>query len=142
MPKEIMFKPNTPVSMLLKIYQQRQMQLCIPPEKLTDALSSPWRVRYADKTFGEMVDGGQDADYKPWFGIWFIYTFGEEIDPSLRKKIFASSVKDSMTAFQVYLRCRWLTDEEDKLLEAMFKGKLPTAETELEKGIVTRAKWQ
>lgn len=142
MAKEIRFKVNTPVSELLKTYKQREMQLCIPPEKLIDAMSSPWRVRYANKTFGEMVDGGKDADYKPWFGIWFLHTFGEEIDPSLRKKIFASSVKDPMMALQLYLSLAWLTAEEDKLLEEMFKGKLPTAEEELEKGIVTRAKWQ
>lgn len=140
MPKEILFKSNTPVSMLLKIYQQRQLQLCIPPEKLTDAMSSPWRVRYANKTFGEMCDGGYDADYKPWFGIWFLYTFGEEIEPTLREKILTSSVKDSMLAFQIYIKCAWLTEKEDKLLEGMFKGKLPTAENELATGIVKRAK--
>ena len=49
-------------------------------------------------------------------------------------------ITDPMMAFQLYLRAGWLKDEEDKLLEAKFKGKLPTAEAELANGIVKRMK--
>jgi len=132
MPKEVKYNPDTPVGTLMKAY--KQVNRC-------DALSDIWNKKYEGKTLGEMADGCKDKDFNPTWGIWFLHKFGEETDTSLRQKIIAA-IKDSMTAFQVYLSYSWLTDEEDKLLEEKFKGKLPTAEGELEKGIVTRAKWK
>jgi len=67
--------------------------------------------------------------------------FGQSLSPEVRHPII-SQITDTMTAFTLYITLAWLTDEEDKLLEEKFKSKLPTAENELEKGIVTRAKWQ
>lgn len=46
-------------------------------------------------------------------------------------------VKDFVSNLQ---RRSALTEAEEKILEGIFKGKLPTAEKELTEGIVTRAK--
>jgi hypothetical protein len=70
---------------------------------------------------------------------WDLVHFGEETSPELRKVMLAT-IKDPMMAFRVYLDYSWLIDEEDKLLEEKFKGKLPTAENELATGVVKRAK--
>jgi len=67
--------------------------------------------------------------------------FGKDLATEIRQVII-SQIIGEMMAFQTYIAYKWLTDEEDKLLEEKFKGKLPTAEAELAKGIVTRAKWQ
>ena len=83
----------------------------------------------------------QDESYDPSWGAWLIITYGTDIDIVIRKR-FITAIKDPMTAFNIYLTLPWLTDDEDRLLGEKFKGKLPTAEAELEKGIVTRAKWQ
>ena len=40
----------------------------------------------------------------------------------------------------LYLNVAWLTDEEDVLLEAKFKGKKPSLEKDLEDGVIKRAK--
>lgn len=130
MPKEIRYKLNTPVSMLLKDYEQTSR---------CDAASDIWNAKFAGKTLKAMADGCKDNDFNPGWGVWFLHRFGEETDPSLREKILAA-IKDPMMAFSVYLSLAWLTNEEDKLLEDKFKGQLPTAEAELKSGIVTRAK--
>ena len=125
------YKPDTPVSVLLEAY--KRINPCLA--------DNPWNDKYAGKTLGEMADGCKDADFNPSWGIWYLYHFGEETDVRNRKKVIAA-IKDPMMAFVSYLNFTWLTDDEDKLLEEKFKGKLPAAEIELEKGIVTRAKWQ
>lgn len=102
-----------------------------------------WGKKFLGKTMAEMRDAKclEDKDYNPSWGIWLLVTFGAEMDGIMRKRLMGS-IKDAMAAFGLYLTLPWLTDEEDSLLEEKFKGKLPTAEAELEKGIVTRAKWQ
>jgi len=132
MPKRIKYKSDTPVSVLMKDY--KQVNRC-------DAESDIWNNKFAGKTLSDMADGCSDKDFNPIWGIWFLHTFGAETDTTLRQKLLAA-IKDSMQAFSVYLTFAWLTDEEDRLLEGKFRGKLPTAEKELENGIVTRAKWQ
>jgi len=71
--------------------------------------------------------------------IWVLKVFGQDMSTDLRQ-VLISKVTDSMMAFRLYLDFPWLTDEEDILLEAKFKGKLPTAEKELADGIVKRSK--
>jgi len=71
---------------------------------------------------------------------WTLLKLGRDAPPELRD-ILIEKVRDPMIAFTLYLRLEWLTDEEDKLLEEKFKGKLPTAEKELADHIVTRAKY-
>jgi len=106
------------------------------------AEAQAWNSKHLGETLGQIADKlGTDPTYAIGWGIWLLVKFGAEIDLPLRKKVI-DAVKDAMTAFGLYLTLNWLTDEEDKLLEEKFKGKLPTAENELEKGIVTRAKWQ
>mgnify|MGYP001592921162 CR=1 FL=1 len=88
------------------------------------------------KTLGELAT---DKTWDAHWGIWLLQKFGTEIDISVRKRLI-TAVEDSMLAFRTYLDLPWLTDGEDKLLESIFEGKLPTAEEELKKGIVKRAK--
>ena len=130
MPKEIKYKPDTPVSVLLNEFSK--VERC-------DTRSFTWNAKFAGKTLAEMADGCQGKEFNPTWGLWFLHKFGEETDVNLRKKIIAS-IKDDMTAFSAYLTFAWLTNEEDKLLEEKFKGKLPTAEQELKDGIVARSK--
>lgn len=133
MSKEIKYKADTPFSVLVDAY---------PPTSEVCASAQNWNKKYLKKTLGELADTlTTNAKYEPSWGIWLLYKFGVEIDIAVRKKLILA-IKDSMMAFVVYLTFSWLTSEEDKLLEEKFKGKLPTAEAELEKGIVTRAKWQ
>ena len=68
-----------------------------------------------------------------------LHWHGALTHPDIRK-VLIGKIKDPMRAFSVYLTFDWLTDEEDKLLEEKFKGKLPKAEQELATGKVTRAR--
>ena len=49
-------------------------------------------------------------------------------------------ITDPMRAFRIYIKVADLTDAEDLILESTFKGKLQTAEKQLEDGVVIRAK--
>lgn len=120
------YKPETPADELLVALER--LKFC--------AEAKIHYEQYAGRTVGEMAAGIQDQSW----AAWYLSVFGKENDVELREKIFAH-IKDPMMAFSLYLRLDWLTDEEDKLLEAKFKGKLPTAEAELAQGIVKRAKW-
>ncbi len=92
-------------------------------------------TQFAGRTVGEMVEGTLDQSW----AYWYLRVFGRKNDIGLRKKMIAH-IKDSMRAFQLYLKLPWLTDEEDRLLEAKFKGRLPNAEKQLAQGIVKRMK--
>jgi hypothetical protein len=132
MPKEVKYTENTPFSELVAAYALKsKTAVCTAAQN--------WNKQYLTKTLGDMAGLSTRADYDPSWGIWLLRKFGEEIDIAIRKRLIIA-IKDPMTAFELYLELPWLTDEEDKLLEEKFKGKLPTTEADLGKGIVKRAK--
>ena len=92
-------------------------------------------TKFAGRTVDEMVTKTPNQSW----AAWYLRIFGENSEISLRKKMIAQ-IKDSMMAFSLYCKLSWLTEEEDKLLEDKFKGRLPTAEAELAQGIVARNK--
>jgi hypothetical protein len=109
--------------------------------KRLDACSEAvlWFNKYEGKTYGELNDGCADKEYNPGWGIWLLELFGEEIDIKERLKVI-DKITDPMSAFSIYIRRPWLTDEEDALLLSKFKGKVPQAEKELRDGIIKRVK--
>lgn len=78
-------------------------------------------------------------EHKHGWSAWVISHWGKEMDNDTRMA-FIENVKDPMLALSLYLRLPFLTDEEDKVLESVFRGKLPRAEKELAEGVVSRAK--
>jgi len=128
MPKEYKIQPNTPAEVVLNELSKHLETSCV-----ADGIA--FHEQSGAKTAMEMA---QNTPNQGW-AVWDLTVRGADVDPAIRK-VLISKIKDPMMAFQVYLSLAWLTDEEDKLLEEKFKGKLPTAEAELEKGIVTRAK--
>jgi hypothetical protein len=99
-----------------------------------------WVKKHADLTWGEAADiMVQDTNFEQVWAAWVLAKIGEIADATIIKA-HIDKITDPMMAFSLYLELSWLSDEEDKLLEAKFKGKLPTAESELAQGIVKRAK--
>jgi hypothetical protein len=98
-----------------------------------------WHQKYAGKTLGELVDNISDPKFDQSWAAWALQRIGRVSDTTITKK-YIDKITDPMMAFSLYLELSWLSDEEDKLLEAKFKGKLPTAEAELAQGIVKRKK--
>jgi len=97
-----------------------------------------WMEQYKDLSWDECIDSHK-IDDQSW-AMWLLVKVGKVSNLELRKKLI-DRIRDPMMAFSLYLRTDWLTDEEDRLLEAKFKGKLPRAEAELSQGIVKRKKW-
>jgi len=79
-----------------------------------------------------------DNPEQSW-AVWYLMVLGEKSNTVIRKRMI-EHIHDPMMAFQSYLQLHWLTDEEDKLLEAKFKDRLPTAEAELANGIVKKVR--
>jgi len=98
-----------------------------------------WHKRYVGKTFGELADNMSDPAYKPAWAAWALRYMGRASEATIIRTCI-NKITDPMMAFQLYLDLDWLSDDEDELLEAKFKGKLPTAEAELAQGIVKRKK--
>ena len=71
------------------------------------------------------------------WAVWDLKILGKETHPEVRK-VLISKLTDPMLTFRLYLDLDFWTDEEDRLLEAKFKGKLPQAEKELQEGVVQR----
>lgn len=73
------------------------------------------------------------------WGLFILEHLGvRSVDQSLRD-ILTGAVDDPMTAFQAYRKLsRTLTVRDGQRLRAVFHGKLPTAERELQEGAVTR----
>ena len=71
--------------------------------------------------------------------MWGFLKLGERIKPELRQ-VLLDNLTEPTLAFMLYLNVAWLTDEEDVLLEAKFKGKKPSLEKDLEDGVIKRAK--
>ena len=97
--------------------------------------AEPWYKRYEGKIALDMIEGCPD---EAWIA-WAIYRLGAKMDRGGRR-VMISKIKNPMLAFQLYLRLRFLTDEDDRLLERAFKGKLPKAEEELRTGAIRRSK--
>ena len=134
MPNESIYNDDTPFRDLVSAYNDK---LSVGNQICKEA--NQWNKNYLDKTLGEMAEDLFSPDYEPSWGMWLLHNFGTELNVSIRKRLI-NSIKDEMMAFSAYLTFGWLTDEEDLLLEAKFKGQLPPAEGELEQGIVTRTK--
>lgn len=99
-----------------------------------------WMEQYKGLSFIEVIYRFlQDPKADESWAAWGLRRFGKQMSPEV-KEGFIAKVHDPMMAFELYTRLEWLTDEEDKLLEAKFKGKVPTAEAELANGIVKRRK--
>lgn len=73
------------------------------------------------------------------WAAWYLEVIGNKADLEIRKCMIVK-ITDPMQAFSIYLGCDFLTDEEDRLLEEKFIGKLPRAEQELRDGVVRRKK--
>ena len=46
---------------------------------------------------------------------------GDQMTPALRRSFFGRINNDPSQAFFLYRTCKWLSDEDDKILEAIFK---------------------
>ncbi len=71
--------------------------------------------------------------------VWTFIKFGAQLGEDIRLRLL-TKVVTPMTAFQMYLKIIFLTDNEDIALKTVFGGQLPVAEKELDDGIVVRAK--
>ncbi len=80
-----------------------------------------------------------DPKANKFWSQWIIKFLGTLVDRDIRIT-FINAIKDTMLAFETYLECDNLTDEEDSILEIKFKDKLPTAEKELQDGKIKRKK--
>lgn len=81
---------------------------------------------------------GDEALPDEW-SEWVLIHVGKELDEVVRG-YFINKISNARFAMRVYVDCGdFLTDKEDELLIAKYKGKLPTAEKELSTNIVTRA---
>ncbi len=97
-----------------------------------------WLQQFTGRTLGELAAAfGSDPVVKSAWGHWVMDQMGDQLEPSLHR-YFLEPVKNPMSAFQLYIRGRNLTEEDSVRLEARFKGKLPTAEEELASGKVVR----
>ena len=126
---KIVYTSETPVKDILE--EIKRLSAC------SEAIA--WDSRYTNKTIGELIDGVSDGTHKESWLIWALVKLGGLFDSPTRKR-YIDKITDPMIAFNLYCRLDWLTDKEGKLLEAKFKGKLPTAEAELAQGIVKRKK--
>ena len=125
---------NTKMSDAIAIMRADRLQPCI---EAVDRMK-----QYKNLSFIEGIDRFlEDDEAKQGWAVWGLRRFGKQMSLKVREG-FIAKVYDPMRAFSLYLKLDWLTDEEDKLLEAKFKGKLPRAEKELAQGIVKRKKWQ
>lgn len=73
------------------------------------------------------------------WSVWIVAKGNGEIDTEVQNG-FMKKITDPMTALQVLLQADYLTAEQDAVMEAIYKGKLPTAEKELRTGVITTAK--
>jgi len=89
-------------------------------------------------TWGELSDGIRKDKMCQVWSMSVLHLFFDELDVEYRKE-FIENIEDPVPAMCLYLDYN-LTDSEDELLKAVFKGQLPRAEKELSDGIVMRAK--
>jgi len=91
---------------------------------------------WKDLSFGEAMEDFLSDKYTN--RGWAVFSLLRlDLDRDLRLD-FIKKIEDPMMAFQLYLRIKNLSEEEEGALKLKFKGKLPVAEKELEDGIVKR----
>lgn len=73
------------------------------------------------------------------WALWLLKVLGADMSQKLHE-LLIDKIESPAWAFATYLEVASLSDEDDRLLEAKFKGIMPTAEQELADGVVTRAK--
>jgi len=95
--------------------------------------------QFAGGTLGQAVDALLDLGNRPWV-LWFFLQLRKILTPKIRERLLASLGDCPATKFSLFLDVEDLTDKEDRLLMKGFEGRLPTAEAELESGIVQRKK--
>lgn len=92
------------------------------------------------QSIDELLDAYlMDAKSPGTYSVWVLQNIYNLLTPDIRIR-FISKIANEMTAFFLYLDCKDLNSEEEKLLTRVFKGKLPNAEKELTAGIVSRKK--
>jgi len=104
-----------------------------------------WLGRFAaGRSLREVVTAIRDDPVVPveW-ARWLLKNFGPEFDEECRACFLAKLGKydrQAMWSFCAWRDFAWLTDAEDGALEAIWRGKLPTVEAELQAGLHPRAK--
>jgi len=127
---EIKYFPDTPAEKLLQVLWK--IGICSEAEIHYSQFS---KEKSPNATVKDMVESTPEQHW----AAWYLQVLGKETDTEMCKVMIAK-IEDPMLAFLMYLKVACLTDEEDKILESIFKGKVPTVEQELKDGIVSRKK--
>ena len=90
-------------------------------------------------TLGECLDSKATHLIKDSFYASGLIAISDELSSELRIE-FIKKIKDPMTAFQVYMRIKKSTEEENTLLKDKFEDFLPTVKKELKEGKIKRVK--
>jgi len=98
-----------------------------------------WLEKYRGQSVDVLMSATTDSDHESSWTVWALMKIGEKYSQTDRLHEM-DKIQDPMTAFHLYVKLPWLTDQDDKLLLSKFEGKLPTAEAELAQGIVKREK--
>ena len=77
--------------------------------------------------------------YRDQWAYVLLEYIGKDLDEEIRE-LLMNGIKEEMMAFQLYIKCDYLTDKEDNFLKSKFEGKLPNAENQLKEGIIIRKK--
>ncbi|HCP60310.1 MAG TPA: hypothetical protein DIT43_01870 [Dehalococcoidia bacterium] len=95
---------------------------------------------FRDRPCREAFDDLRDNPLaeRSW-AAWLMLVFKDKMSQSIRRRAI-DKIIDPMTAYHIYVQCDYLTDEEDILLEAKFRGKLPNCEAALDSGAIQRVK--
>jgi len=120
---------------------ESEFRLVIEDLKQNNACSDAMTVfdRCSDKTLGQAVDILISSENNSWI-IWFFKKCRKILDIETRKRLLFAIGDEPAVMFRLFISIDDLTDEEDEILEGVFKGKLPTAEEELKIGEVERNK--
>jgi len=108
-------------------------------DKPVCAKAVAWLEKYRGQPVDVLLTATTDPDHDPAWTVFAFKAIGQKYSQEDRLHVLGQ-IKDVMTAFTLYTEITWLTDQDDELLLSKFKGKLPTAEAELAKGIVKRKK--
>ena len=124
------FTEDTPVDDVIRVLERLKAK----PDPIA------YCKKYSGKTWGElMIANLTDPECRDGWTHWYLIFLGERSSATLRKGSIAC-IRHPMTAFALYCDLDFFTEEEEKLLIAKFKGKLPMAEKELATGVVVRKK--
>jgi hypothetical protein len=93
------------------------------------ASSQQWYHKYEGKTFGELVSGCLDEEFRPGWAAWFLKVFGADVCPAERKKLL-QIIKDPMQSLTLSTSLGFLDDDDRLGLRQKYAGKLPRAENE------------